>query len=195
MKWVVVAILVTVVPYTWITLHYRKPGPAYEPYEESRSRANVMRLLDAGYRRVSIRAERVDENASPASEGALAPAMEAPGGLPVHLSSTLVDIPLMPERVLTVRAPARGAAAEPYVVTFTCTVPDTREQLSGAELYVRGSDLTIIATFERLPGELLARSNESRVRIEIPAEIMDPGPHEAVLVGARGSLRWSFELR
>lgn len=195
MKWVVVAILVTVVPYTWITLHYRKPGPAYEPYEESRTRANVMRLLDAGYRRVSIRAERVDPAPSRSAGGAPAAATEAPGGLPVHLSQTLVDIPLMPERVLTVSAPAQGAASEPYVVTFTCTVPDTREQLSGAELYLRGRELTIIATFERLPGELLARTNESRVRIEIPGGIMEPGTHQAVLIGARGSLRWSFDLR
>ena len=30
MKWIIVAILVTIIPYTWITLAFRKPNPAHE---------------------------------------------------------------------------------------------------------------------------------------------------------------------
>src|SRR5262245_25725972 len=54
MKWVVVAILLLIVPYTIITLKYRKAGPAYEPYEDLKNRANVSRLLAAGYQRIPI---------------------------------------------------------------------------------------------------------------------------------------------
>ena len=53
MKWVIIVIIAVLVPYTYLTLHYRKPGPAYRPYQDAQDRANVVRLLDAGYRRLS----------------------------------------------------------------------------------------------------------------------------------------------
>ena len=52
------AILAVVVPYTWLTLAYRKPGPAFQPYEDLRRQANVKRLLAAGYQRISLTAQR-----------------------------------------------------------------------------------------------------------------------------------------
>src|SRR5690606_30268310 len=99
MKWVVVAILACVIPYTWITLRYRKPGPAFQPYEDSKNRANVIRLLDAGYRRMTVSALRPADPARSAPPGPAAAVASLPGGLPMRLSETLVEIPLMPERV------------------------------------------------------------------------------------------------
>ncbi len=194
MKWVVVAILVCIVPYTWITISYRKPGPAFEPYADSKNRANVVRLLDAGYQRFTIPAIRPADPSRSQPAGPAAGVTEMPGGLPVSLSQTLVEIPLMPERILTVTAPDAATADAPYVFQFTCTVPDTREQLAGAELYLRERELTLIPTFERIPGDLHARSRESIVLIEIPAGTLTPGRHDATLIGARGSLRWSFDV-
>ena len=36
-------------PYTILTLRYRKPGPAFQPYEDMKNRTNVARLLSAWF--------------------------------------------------------------------------------------------------------------------------------------------------
>jgi len=194
MKWVFVAILLCIIPYTWITFNYRKPGPAFRPYEDSKNRANVIRLLEAGYRRFVVPAQR---NADPALfrlAGPAAAVAAAPGGLPVLLSQTLVEIPLMPERVVSVTAAQIARVNQPYTLQFTCSVPDTKEQLAGAELYLRDQDLVLIPVFERVPGDLQTRSRESLVQIEIPAGTFAPGPLNALLIGARESQRWTIEV-
>ena len=58
MKWVVLTIIAVLVPYTWLTLHYRKPGHAFEPYHDLKNRANIGRLLAAGYQRIPVDASR-----------------------------------------------------------------------------------------------------------------------------------------
>jgi hypothetical protein len=192
MKWVLVAILLCIIPYTWITLQYRKPGPAYQPYEDSKNRANVMRLLDAGYRRFAVPAR---SNADPVPfrpSGPAATVTATPGGLPTLLSETLVEIPLMPERVTRVTTASTARADAPYTLQFSCSVPDNKEQLSGAELYLREQELVLIPTFERVPGDLLTRSPESLVQIEIPPGTFQPGRYEALLVGARESQKWTI---
>lgn len=192
MKWVLVAILVCIIPYTWVMFHYRKPGPAFRPYEDSKNRANVVRLLDTGFRRFVVPAQR---NADPALfrlAGPAASVVAAPGGLPVLLGETLVEIPLMPERVVFVSATQRVRTDQPYTLQFTCSVPDTKEQLAGAELYLREQELVLIPTFERVPGDLQARSRESLVQIEIPPGTFQPGTYSAALIGSRESQRWTL---
>lgn len=195
MKWVAVVILACIIPYTWITIRYRKEGPAFEPYEDSKNRANVMRLLDAGYRRITVTALRPADPARTAPSGLKAEVKPAPGGLPPQLSQTLVEIPLMPDRVSAVSAPGQAFTGEAYRLQFTCTVPDNKEQLGGAEVYIRDRELTLIPTFERIEGTLLARSTESVVLIEIPAGTLKPGRYVGTVVGARESQRWQLEVR
>src|ERR1700678_1014463 len=91
MKWIVVSILVFIPIYTYLTLHYRRPGPAFNPYRDMRDRADVIRLLKAGYQRIAIDASRPAEDIA-ATGGATSP---APGGLPDELRRTLVETPLM----------------------------------------------------------------------------------------------------
>jgi hypothetical protein len=64
MRWIVVAILLFIPTYTYLTLHFRRPGPSFNPYQDMRDRADVIRLLKAGYRRVAIEATRPVESAS-----------------------------------------------------------------------------------------------------------------------------------
>lgn len=195
LKWVAIVILACIIPYTWITIRYRKPGPAFQPYEDSKNRANVMRLLDAGYQRVAVVALRPADPAKTAPSGAKAEAAVVPGGLPPRLSETLVEIPLMPDRVNSVTALRESAAGSAYRLQFTCTVPDNKEQLAGAEVYVRDRELTLIPSFEKIEGGLLARTTESVVLIEIPAGTLKPGSYVATLVGARQSQRWNLDVR
>jgi hypothetical protein len=86
MKWIVVSILLFIPIYTYLTLHYRRPGPAFNPYRDMRDRADVIRLLKAGYQRIAVDAARPAEDAA-VEGGASSP---APGGLPDDLRKTLV---------------------------------------------------------------------------------------------------------
>ena len=117
LKWIVVAILAVVAPYTWLTLHYRKSGPAFQPYEDLRRQANVKRLLASGYQRIALSAQRpADRSAVPGG----AEARSAPGGLPADLVETLVEPLPLAEEILTVRAAPAVAQLLPYVIELTC---------------------------------------------------------------------------
>ena len=101
MKWVVLVIVVSLGAYTYLTLHYRKESPAFRPYQDSKNRAGVMRLLSAGFQRVTLTAQRPADGAG-VPEGAKSAATA--GGLPAELRSTLLDLPLLPASITRVAA-------------------------------------------------------------------------------------------
>lgn len=191
MKWIAVAILLVIVPYTFITLYYRKPGPAYRPYQDAQERANVVRLLSAGYKRITLAAERPAD----AVRGALAaPTTSALGGLPAALVSTLVQKPLLPTEILAVTAAPSVGTQQPYAIQFTCTLPDNKQQLAGAELYVKDNEILITPDFELLTGGLLARSRESIILLTVPAGSLKAGSYRVTLAGQRSSRTWTVQV-
>src|SRR4051812_16222148 len=111
MKWIVVAIVIGLGLYTYLTLHYRKAAPAFRPYEDIRSRANVIRLLSAGYQRIPLAAQRP---ADPETFDGAAPINDAPSGVPADLRSTLVDQPLLPAEIIRVAAAPAANVLLPY---------------------------------------------------------------------------------
>jgi hypothetical protein len=192
MKWIALAILVIVVPYTVLTLRYRKPGPAYRPYEDMKKRANVIRLLSAGYQRVTLLAER------PADIARIAPrvaASNAPAGIPAELRSTLVEVPLLPAEIGNIYAATSANTTQPYAIQFTCTLPDDKQQLSGAELFIKGQEALIMPTFERLNGQLLTRTRDNVIVLTVPAGVLKPGQYHVTLAGQRTSRAWSLEVK
>jgi hypothetical protein len=191
MKWIVLAILLCLVPYTFLTLRYRKPGPAFRPYEDLKNRANVSRLLAAGYRRIPLATERP---ADPMRPTATAPVSIAAGGLPAPLATTLVEPPLLPGTIDRVAAPAAAKASEPYVLRFSCTLPDHHRQPAGADLYVKDDQLVIAPDFEKIPGELLARTNDSIIQLTVPAGTLKAGNYRVTLVGQQSSRTWTLQV-
>ncbi|MCX6955601.1 MAG: hypothetical protein NTV51_25935 [Verrucomicrobia bacterium] len=191
MKWIVLAILVVIVPYTYLTLHYRKPGPAYRPYQDAQERANVVRLLSAGYKRVTLAAQRP---ADPVKGFVTAPTAAAPGGLPAELVSTLVEKPLLPADIIAVSAAPSTGANDPYTVQFTCTLPDNKQQLAGAQLYVKDTDIYITPDFELLAGGLLARSRESVILLTVPSGTLKAGAYNVRLTGQHSSRTWKLQV-
>lgn len=191
MKWIVLAIVVVLVPYTFLTLQYRKSGPAFRPYEDMKNRADVIRLLSAGYQRIPLMAQR------PADPTGATPAAvaTAPGGLPQELRTTLVDAPLLPAEIVSVAAASTASAAESYPIRFSCTLPDDRQQLAGAELYIKGTQIVITPTFERLAGQLATRTRDNVVLITVPPGALKPGHYQITLTGQRTSRSWSLQLK
>lgn len=191
LKWIAVAILVVIVPYTYLTLHYRRPGPAFQPYADMKDRANVIRLLGAGYQRITLNAQRP---ADPLPAASVAPTTSAPGGVPADLLRTLVQQPLLPTDILRVSAAPAASAILPYPIQFTCTLPDHKEQLAGAELYVKGGEIFITPDFERLTGGLLTRTRENIILLTIPAGALKPGSYHVTLAGQNASRAWTLQV-
>lgn len=193
MKWVVLTILVVIVPFTYLTLHYRKASPAFRPYEDMQQRANVVRLLSAGYQRIPLPAERPADplSGTPAS-AAIVPAA---GGLPAELKSTLVQAPLLPTDITRVSAPPQANALLPYSFRFACTLPDHKRQLAGADLYVKGEEIVITPDYEKLTGELLARSTENIIQLTVPAGALKPGRYRVTITGQQSSRAWTLQVK
>src|SRR4051812_30464581 len=192
MKWVALAIILVIVPYTFLTLHYRKPGPAFRPYEDMQKRANVVRLLSAGYQRIPLPAQLPTEHLTHPVSATIAPTS---GGLPSELKSTLAQVPLLPAEITNVSAPPETSTGEPYAFRFACTLPDDKRQLAGADLYLKGSEIIITPDYEKLSGELLTRSRDNVVQLTVPAGALKPGRYHVTLVGQHGSRTWMMMVK
>lgn len=190
MRWVVLAIVAGIASYTFLTLHYRKPGPEYRPYEDMKNRANTLRLLDAGYQRITLAVQRpVDPT------GERNTAFPAPGGLPAPLKSTLVSLPDLPAEILDTHAETRASAEAAYEIRFRCVLPDDRRQLAGAELYVHGNEIVITPDFDILAAGLATRSRQIVAVLTIPAGALRPGTYHVTLVGQQMSRAWTLDLK
>ncbi|TAG32387.1 MAG: hypothetical protein EAZ36_02480, partial [Verrucomicrobia bacterium] len=121
MRWIVLTILVVTVPYTYVNLKYRKPEKAFEPYADMKAQANVVRLLDAGYQRVKLRANRPFPELTPReiTRGLAAMTERVGGGLPSELATTLVDAPRLPAAYRDLIAPGELSTLLPARVQFT----------------------------------------------------------------------------
>jgi len=191
MKWVVLIIVVSLAGYTFVTLRYRKTAPSYLPYQDTKNRAGVLRLLSAGFQRIILSAQRPAEAGSVRNSAA---SIAAPGGLDSDLGPSLLDLPLLPAEITRVHAPASISALLAYPIEFTCTLADNKRQLSGAELYLKDNVITLLPTFEQLDGGLMARTRESVVLVTVPAGTLKPGTYRAVVVGERTSRAWSVQV-
>lgn len=192
MKWIVLAIVLAIVPYTIVTLRYRKEGPAFQPYEDMKNRANVARLLAAGYQRIPLPALRPADG--PRTSGG-AEVTTAAGGVPPDLRSTLVEPPLLPTEIVSVSAAPTANTLQPYSVQFVCTLPTDQQHLGGADLYVKDDELVLVPTFERVDGSLLTRTRQTVVLVTIPAGALRAGNYTMTLVSEHASRRWPLEVK
>lgn len=197
MWWVVVAVLVFVAGYTFITIKYRKTTKPAEPYQDAKDRTVAARLQAAGYRRVDVAVERPAEpgKARAAIEGPAAEVKEAIGGLTPELKETLIDQPTLPDRFSDVKAKARTTAMMPYPIVFTCNLPDNKGVLGETKVYVKELSVVIVTNFDRLSGGLLARTQESAVQVTLPAGTFESGKtYDVTLIGKNGSKRWTVQV-
>ena len=196
MKWMVLAIIVGIAVYTFLTLYFRKPGADYRPYEDFTKRANVERLLNAGYRRIETPAERpADTSQIIRTMGAIATVSDVAGGLPGGLDATFLEKPLLPETITSLSAPRQVASLLPYPILFNCSLPNQKEQLGGAQMYIRANTVVIVTQFEAITGDLLARTKDSTVTVTIPGGTLPPGHTIITLAATRGSKQWTVDVK
>lgn len=196
MKWVALVIFVSIATYTAVTLHYRRPGRAYQPYHDNKEHVVVTRLRSAGYQRISAVSERPADpaRAIAALSGTMVQATDQIGGVPDELKQIFVDQPRLPPSFSQVRAPSEAVVLLPYSLQFTCALPDNKQLLSATYVYVKDQEIAIVPDFEAMEGELLARTPESTVQLTIPGGTLHPGTYEVTLVGQRQSKRWPLQV-
>jgi hypothetical protein len=192
MKWIALAILLAIVPYTIVTLKFRKEQPAFQPYEDMKNRANVARLLAAGYQRLPLTVQRpADGQHAPGG----AEVGTSAGGIPAELRATLVEPPALPQEITSVSAAPTGNQLFPYLVQFTCELATEKQHLAGADLYVKDNALVLVPTFEPVGGDLATRSRYPVVLVTVPAGALKPGEYRFTLAAERASRTWPVEIR
>jgi hypothetical protein len=196
MYWIVLAIAVFVVGYTFLRLHYSRGGKPFEPYHDLGEQTAVRRLLGLGYQRIPV---EVGRPADPLPESRFAPVTtdvtSASGGLPSELTSALGRTPYLPGSIIHVAAPREATATATYMLQFTCAQPDYTTQIDGAYLYRKGGRIFLLPRFEKTPGQLLARWRESVVVVSFPTQSLPPGRYSITLCGGRTSKSWEFTIR
>jgi hypothetical protein len=196
MKWVVLTIILGLAAYTYLTLHFRKPGPAFQPYQDAVNRTTVSRLLSSGYQRIALTVERpADPQRTSVILGGFANATTASSGLPPELDQALVGKPLLAETITAVTAAAEVTAAQPYRIQFSATLADNKHVISEAHLFRKNDSLVILPVFEQIEGGLQARWLETAVLLTVPAGALPPGRYTATLVGAHGSRTWPLLVK
>lgn len=193
MRWIVLAIVVFAVIYTFLRLYYGKRGKAFEPFHDIREQATTQRLLGLGYRRIPANIERRADPLHPA-QMAREPAevINALGGLPDELDRALVLRPTLPATIESVVAPRNADRTGSYTLQFTCSQPDYRTQIRGVTLYRKDRWLYLLPDFEPMSGQLLARWKESVVLASFATQSLAPGRYTITLCGSRGSKSWDF---
>lgn len=186
MRRVIIAVVIFIVPYTWITFHFRKPNPAHLPYEDNKEQANVNRLLAEGYQRWRVEALLVRGEAGfmGVETGA------AREGFPVRLEDTLVERPPMARRIVGLEAPAVLEAGEPWRLRFGIEHEDARVGVVGAEFFWRGSEVVVVPRL----GRTGAAEREGRVELTLPAGRLPTGELRVHLVAEEGTRTWLMHV-
>lgn len=187
MKWVVVAIIAILVPYTAITLVYRKESRPFEPYSDMKRQANVHRLLKAGFNRYAVSTERPTEGLSPPPATRRTPTQTLPGGIPAALAEALVEVPQLPSTVRQLVAPMSVRVGHPLVVSLLASLPDHKEALGETYLYAKDQDLILLVGFDHLPGTLESRARDLTLRASLGTEHLKPGRYRLTVIGLKES--------
>lgn len=194
MTWVVVAIVAILVPYTVITVLYRKEARPFEPYQDMKRQANVHRLLKAGFHRYAVITERPADGSGAGPSGRRMDVQAGPGGLPAALAEALLEVPLLPATIRQLAAPAALRIGEPLVVSLVAGLPDRKEGLGEAHLYVREQELVLLVGFDSLPGQLETRARDLAVQARAPTDQLKPGTYRLTVVGTTQSQSGTLTL-
>ncbi len=194
MKWIVAAIVVFVVGYTFVNLYFRKPGRAYRPYQDAQNRATTARLLAAGWQKMAVDTRRPTEK--PVAEEAPAAVTRAAAGLGADLETKFAERPKLLATVDRVVSPGAVARGSNYAAYFTASLTDLKAQVSEVSLYRKGNELVLVPTTEPLPGtELKSRWNDSTYWVSFPTAPLPPGRYQVRIVSKGPAAEWAFTVK
>jgi len=209
MKWIVLALLPCLAAYTFVTLQYRKPGHAFEPYSDLKAQAQIHQLLEAGFQRIPLeirdatdsrplnqKPDFADHARNPANTRTLYALITqtAGGGLPEDLAAALIEPPHLPNSINTSFGPADLYEGGDLVlkIQFYATSDPV-----AAHLYVRENETFVVvelATPEPPEDDDFSQRTAHRKWLIAPAGLLKPGRYAGFLVGAEKSLHWDVHV-
>jgi hypothetical protein len=192
MKWIALAIVVFIVPYTWLTLRYRKPEPAYEPAAEAERRAAEA----AKWQKLDARFELVADGAdAPPATGPAAIILNAPARLPEGLRDALGSVPALPAEITAVDALPGNAAGVACVINFTCALAAADTRLIGAAVFGEGGQLVVLPLTAPMPDGTRARSADVAARVTLPVGALKPGRYTVTIAASSRAKQWTLEVK
>ena len=192
MKWIVLSIALFVIGYTVVNLLYRKPGPAFRPYEDMNKRATTARLLSAGWQKLPVTFRQPTEKPG---FGLNATVTSGAPGLGTELDAAFAQKPTLLSAITRVVASQTVARGATYGIYFNGQIADQRLQISHIEVLLRGQELVLVPVLERLPGnELLTRWNDTPYWAGVDTERLTPGRYQVRFVSQGASAEWTFEV-
>ncbi len=192
MKWIVLAIVLFVAGYTLVNLFYRKPGPAFRPYEDMNKRATTARLLNAGWQKLPVELTR------PASKPGFSMAASVSrggAGLGTELEASFAERPRLLTTIDKVTAPTDATHGATYSVFFTASLTDQNYQVGHLEALLRGNEIVLIPTLEKLPNKLLSRWEDADYCASLPTDRLAPGRYTIRLAAKGPAAQWTFSVR
>ena len=194
MKWIVAAIVVFVVGYTLVNFYFRKPGPAYRPYQDAQDRATTARLVAAGWQKIAVDIRRPVENPSAAATPAAISRDYI--GVGADLDEKFAEKPKLLATIDKVVSPSAVEHDKDYSLYFTGSLTDLKAQVGDLTLYRKGNQLVLIPSIEPLPGhDLMSRWTDSNYWVNFPTTNLPPGRYEMRIVANGPAAVWNFVIR
>jgi len=213
MKWIVLALLPCLAAYTFVTLQYRKPGHAFEPYSDLKAQAQIHQLLEAGFQRIPLEIRDASDSRPLNKEPDFADYAENPanartlyalitqtagGGLPEDLADALIEPPHLIRETSTSLGPAdlyEGGDLVLKVRFYASAEP------VAAHLYVHENQTFVVVELSGpdAPEDddlrtSSARRTEYRKWLIAPSVPLKPGRYSGLLVGAEQSMHWDVRV-
>lgn len=192
MKWIVLAIVLFVVGYTLVNVYYRKPGPAFRPYEDMNKRATTARLLNAGWQKLPVELTRP---ATKPGFGIAASISRGGAGLGPELEASFAEKPRLLATIDKVTAPADATHGSVYSIFFTASLTDQNFQVGRIEALLRGNEIVLVPAIEKLPDHLLSRWEDADYCASLPTERLPPGRYTIRLAAKGPAAQWTFNVR
>lgn len=200
MSAVAAGIFVSLLLYTVMTLGFRKPGPAHEPYAEALEReAELKETSMLEWTRLPVELHATTESDRASSKSPLPSITSQPTprrldkSLPVELVLVTPAQPSLYPRLTAVEAPASVAAGA--ALEIDVLPGDDRPALGEPWVFAKDKQLHVFIQDEgRLPKNVTPVVATDRLTLSLGADVLAPGEWTASLYTGAETFHWTFTV-